>query len=80
MQGATFGPYRIDRELGSGGMEKVYAAVVEGRCPGLAELRLRPGDGAQDRETERTALDEVCRCHASRGSRVQGRTAQEHGL
>lgn len=25
--GASLGPYRIDRERGSGGMEKVYAAT-----------------------------------------------------
>ena len=37
MEGERLGPYVIDRELGSGGMGKVYAATVEGRCPGLAE-------------------------------------------
>src|SRR5262245_6302417 len=35
MLGGTLGPYRIDRELGAGGMGKVYAARVEGRVPGL---------------------------------------------
>ncbi len=37
MLGDTLGPYRIDRELGAGGMGKVYAAIVEGRCPGIEE-------------------------------------------
>jgi tetratricopeptide (TPR) repeat protein len=35
MSGGTLGPYRLDRELGAGGMGKVYAARVEGRVPGL---------------------------------------------
>jgi len=35
--GATLGPYRIDRELGAGGMGKVYAATVVGRCPGIKD-------------------------------------------
>ncbi len=37
MEGNRLGPYLIDRELGSGGMGKVYAAVVDGRVPGLDE-------------------------------------------
>jgi len=35
--GTRLGAYRIDREIGSGGMGRVFAAVVEGRCPGLVE-------------------------------------------
>jgi tetratricopeptide (TPR) repeat protein len=35
VQGWTLGPYRLDRELGAGGMGKVYAARVDGRVPGL---------------------------------------------
>jgi len=35
VQGECLGPYLIDRELGSGGMGKVYAAVVKGRCPAI---------------------------------------------
>ena len=35
MEGERLGLYRIDRELGSGGMGKVYAATVADRAPGL---------------------------------------------
>ncbi len=35
MNGERLGPYLIDGELGSGGMGRVYAAVVEGRVRGL---------------------------------------------
>ncbi len=35
MQGERLGPYLIDRELGSGGMGKVFAATVVDRAPGL---------------------------------------------
>ena len=36
MIGERLGPYQIDRELGSGGMGKVYAATVAGRALGLS--------------------------------------------
>ncbi len=35
MLGQDLGPYRIESELGSGGMGKVYAAVVADRVPGM---------------------------------------------
>jgi tetratricopeptide (TPR) repeat protein len=35
MVGERLGPYAIDRELGSGGMGKVFAATVAERTPGL---------------------------------------------
>ena len=53
MIGERLGAYQIDRELGSGGMGKVYAATVTGRARGLSE-----GDRAHLEEAKRL-LDET---------------------